>query len=1030
MLRFKQFILEYLTPEEKKQVSTWDKRTPEATKATDHFFGVGNEDHYEPLVNTGDKSEVHRAIERHTGRTISQEDYNKGLIRDENGKQKRIGEIISDPGLKTQFKTDNTRKNVKANNLSVRTTRSAEGVAGQTSHGQGWKEKSCKNFNTGINRHYLPKEVMHGTVVSYLHDHKGKEIARATFHPHINAEGNVVYRRDSYYGLKHPEFENHNREMEFRLSHPHVGSEDYIKHPEVYNDNGVRVAIHPEKAKKLGYEFSNKIRSGTHTHDDIDNARDHGYFNDEHRHLLGQHLTKKIKDGTHNPDDMYDAREYGYLNDEHKKLLPDALTKKIQAGTHTKDDLYDANDYGYFNNEHRKLLSDALTKKLKDGTHTVDDITHARYHEYLNDEHKKLLPEALTKKIQAGTHNWGNIYDANDYGYLNDEHRKLLSDVLKKKLKDGTHTVDDINNAREYGYLNDEHRKLLPDALTKKIQAGTYTTRDIDHAKFKGYLNDDHRKLIPDALTKKIQAGTHTTSDINHANRYGYLNDNHKNLLDYDLKKKIQAGTHTDGDIMFAKDYGYFGTKSKVALINHPDTNSDELTDMGIKSNDPEVHKAIANNKNANDVILYHITKKSNDPEVHKAIANNKNTEQFVKSIIYDKYNKGYVSPEEIDSKLNSYLDDAIEKKNRWNKQKEIENQQYKNRMQKVSSSPMDRLKNIQQDEPEISVPISARDKRFGVTESNQKINKENTMSEQELEEHIFNYVNKRSLDGLSLEESLLELYNIIMFEDLEEDIYSAAKRAGVKKSLGMAAKTAGKYLMKAPKGIWNAATKTPSFRNADDFINYWGGKIKNIPSAIKQDRETDLLGRQDKILANKQKDIRVAGRQEKNRQLRRELDLDLTSDQIKRSNTKIYKKAEPVVVKPISVDKTPDVSSSQVDPSIDLRLRAKDIARANKGLKTTGVTPKQNLMSKIEKGPTKTSLGLTKKQIASSNKALSGLVKKPSVPKSPKVMAEPKVVSEPKAIKPRIKIKSSDVPTRDVPQKVIKPRIKLKTNI
>lgn len=302
-------------------------------------------------------------------------------------------------------------------------------------------------------------------------------------------------------------------------------------------------------------------------------------------------------------------------------------------------------------------------------------------------------------------------------------------------------------------------------------------------------------------------------------------------------------------------------------------------------------------------------------------------------------------------------------------------------------------------------------------------------MLEQQLEEHIFDYVKYRDMDGVSLEESLLEVYNIMMLEDLDEDIYSAVKRAGVKKSLGMAAKTAGKYLMKAPKGIWNAATKTPSFRNADDFIDYWGGKIKGIPSAISRDRESERQGRQDNILANKQKAIRVAGRQEKNRQLRRELDLDLTSDQIKRSNTKIYKKAEPVAARPVNVDKTPDVSSSQVEPTMDLRLKAKDIARANKGLKTTGVTPKQRLMSKIEKGPTKTSLGLTKKQIVSSNKALSGLVKKPSVPKPPKVMNNPSMVEQPKAIKPRIKIKSSAVPMRDVPEKVIKPRIKLKTN-
>ena len=251
MLSFKQFIKEYLTSDEKNEVSNWEKRTPEATKATDHFFGVGNEEHNEPLVNTGDKSEVHRAIERHLGQNISSDEYKSGMMKDKLGKQVRIGQAVSDPNLKNQFKSDNTRKNVKANTLSVRTTRSAEGVAGQTSHGQSWEDHSCKNFNSGCNRRYLKDEVKHGTVVSYLHDHEGREIARATFHPFTNAEGNTIYKRDSYYGLKHPEFEKHNAEMEKRLSQPHRGSSEYRIHPDVYNNSGIRTTLHHDEISKL-----------------------------------------------------------------------------------------------------------------------------------------------------------------------------------------------------------------------------------------------------------------------------------------------------------------------------------------------------------------------------------------------------------------------------------------------------------------------------------------------------------------------------------------------------------------------------------------------------------------------------------------------------------------------------------------------------------------------------------------------------------------------------------------------------------
>ena len=713
MLRFKQFILEYLTPEEKEKVSTWDKRTPEASKATDHFFGVGNDEHHEPLVNTAEKSEVHRAIEKHIGRDISHEDYKSGMTKDENGKQTRIPQLISDPSLRTQFKTDNSRKNVKANMLSVRTTRSPEGIAGQTSHGQSWENASCKNFNTGCNRHYLPAEVKHGTVVSYLHDHEGKEIARATFQPHINSEGNTVYVRDSYYGTRHPEFERHNREMELRLSMPHRGSNIYTKHREVYDDSGISRVIHPEKRKEYAEELKKKIQAGTYT-----------------------------------SDDLYDATGKGYFNDEHERLLPGALTKKLQAGTHTSDDLYHAHRNGYLNDEHRELLPGALTKKIQAGTYTPEDINHAQYHGYLNDEHRELLPGALTKKLQAGTYTSDDLWHAHRHGYLNDEHKKLFLGALTKKIQAGTYTRDDLDHAKDKEYLNDDHWKLLPAGLMKKMQAGTHTRDDLYHARVNDYLNDDHKKLLADALTKKLQAGNYTMDDIADAHRrgLGYLTGDHTRLLDKHLADKIKSGNHTNSDVMYAKDYGYFKEHSQRALANHPKTDGEGqgfLDDISRNSTDPETLKAVANHKNTTARSLGTIARRSNHPEVHKALIDNDKTEDsdlheiskksadpevhkkllqrgggvhkpYIINQILRKYTGGYIRPEDEESMANKYVNDALEKKNRWDKQKELEKQQYAKRMQKPVR------KSIPQNKPDITVPIKARDKRFGVVESNQ----------------------------------------------------------------------------------------------------------------------------------------------------------------------------------------------------------------------------------------------------------------------------------------------------------------------
>jgi len=152
----------------------------------------------------------------------------------------------ADPNLVNQFANDSTRQLKSQNNLTVHVTRSAAGVAGQTSRGQSWENESCKNFENGSNRDYLHNEVKHGTVVAYLKNHHGHELARATFQPYHNNRGQVVYRHDSYYGPKVKEFQDHVKGLEKRLSASHEpNASKYEIHPDVYNDSGVHLTMHP-----------------------------------------------------------------------------------------------------------------------------------------------------------------------------------------------------------------------------------------------------------------------------------------------------------------------------------------------------------------------------------------------------------------------------------------------------------------------------------------------------------------------------------------------------------------------------------------------------------------------------------------------------------------------------------------------------------------------------------------------------------------------------------------------------------------
>ena len=247
MIKFRNFLLlkEELNDKQKEEVSKWP-RDPKAIEATDHYFGKDNHDITEHLAGTQDKSEIHKQIERHLGRPISPEDYKSNKAIDHYGRHTSISKLISKHPLLQNFNNDSTRQGNKYTGLSVHVTRSPHGVAGQTSSGQSWEQESCKNFQNGCNKDFLKSEVKHGTVVAYLKDHKGKEIARSTLHPHHNNAGHVAYAVNSHYGIDHADFHEHVDDVVKKLSGPHKGGNPlYNIHPDVYNNSYMDYILHP-----------------------------------------------------------------------------------------------------------------------------------------------------------------------------------------------------------------------------------------------------------------------------------------------------------------------------------------------------------------------------------------------------------------------------------------------------------------------------------------------------------------------------------------------------------------------------------------------------------------------------------------------------------------------------------------------------------------------------------------------------------------------------------------------------------------
>ena len=255
---FKQFLIEYINPGLQTARFNGVTMSHKAKKQTDRVFGNKNKIIEPVLLHTGKKSDIHIEVEKHIGKDIPIGEYMKGQTPDEYGRPTKIGKSLkyNDP-LMRKFANDPTRTGAKQEDPHhVSIVRGLE-VAGQTNsepsecnpNGHSWKNESCKNIVDGSNRGYLVHEIKHGTVVVFGHDHKGKEIYRATLHPHYNKEGKTAYAIDSEYGITHPAFTAHAHDVARRLSDEHSGSPIYSINPHVYNNSRNPITTNPNITK-------------------------------------------------------------------------------------------------------------------------------------------------------------------------------------------------------------------------------------------------------------------------------------------------------------------------------------------------------------------------------------------------------------------------------------------------------------------------------------------------------------------------------------------------------------------------------------------------------------------------------------------------------------------------------------------------------------------------------------------------------------------------------------------------------------
>jgi hypothetical protein len=267
-------LLEYLTDDQRMEYSKHEM-TPEARKATDHFFGKDSdvvhgtldtsETHHSP------KSEVHQRVETHLGKDIPVENYAKGMITDRAGRPQRLGRAIKDEKLRNEFASDRARAlgSKPQTGYTTSTHRGTE-VAGQTNTGHSWADQSCKNIEDGCNRSFLSNEIKHGTVAHFVHDDKGKEIYRSTLQPHHNFRGDTSYHLDSEYGVMHPAFTKSSNDVASKLSGEYKDGLFKI-HPKVYNNSGSDERLHPNATAEHITKVLDDATPSGHTSGNIEN---------------------------------------------------------------------------------------------------------------------------------------------------------------------------------------------------------------------------------------------------------------------------------------------------------------------------------------------------------------------------------------------------------------------------------------------------------------------------------------------------------------------------------------------------------------------------------------------------------------------------------------------------------------------------------------------------------------------------------------------------------------------------------------
>lgn len=601
----KDFITGNLEPMSQVDDDTFDKiRSVLGDKKFTHFPLVdhgtdADADVVEHLKNHG--YDIHDYKNGLASKKVTVGNPERGIPLREKVITQSIGSVLdktnATPEVKKAFMNDPNRQSKDTSNHHVVITATPFGVGGMST-GTNWT--SCMNMNTGMNAHYVSRDIEHGTHVAYMvhhndetafkHGEPSKPIARIALKPFKSDDGDTIFRPEGIaYG-------DHNNSFRAAVSkwavdnYPAKSGETYVKHENLYDDDG-----HTYYKTRTEDEIEDALRNGK---DIVDK---HGLNVDHHLIDHGIDFIKKNLPNQRPIQDIISGKPNKTVNVENAVESMSTignLTTKHVIDLHNLAKNETSNYKGLFHymaRRHGKVFSTGLMNsflQINDNRPTDAMLMSNKIPDHVIDS---LSPDRLplVQRSKIKDHHVDKVVDS----YVNDESGSAytmdnMAWAFKEKhidrLVDYAITKKDAAGISKIGsseFYTKEHQQKLVDSNPRRDSHVLMRTK---HATFDDYIKlsrgfDEYKnrllwnniasnKNLPEHEYKKLAEHFQSRSDLprNISEKIG-------NHIDYD---KLASMTQDDkkpytfNDVDHSEKYvDSLYEKAKRMTAENPDTN-------------------------------------------------------------------------------------------------------------------------------------------------------------------------------------------------------------------------------------------------------------------------------------------------------------------------------------------------------------------------------------------------------------------------------------------------------------------------